>query len=201
MNNSTHDKLYSLCLQKILSSVSSLLGAHNNDEALDTVNEVLYGVDLSESRYFVFLYYKAVALYNKGLVLDSFPIFAKLFSERPYYPNYFQSFNICITRLNAYALDLVAKNSSDEKILTIYHLLTQYHYASFKVCEAAAVIYAMRGQRDIAKDMIAKRLALSPNDLDLISSAIKIAKILEDQKWIHEIRTAIKLILKRYPFR
>ena len=96
---------------------------------------------------------------------------------------------------------MIVENPSNDKILNLYHLLTQYHYASFRVCEGAATIYGLRGQSEIAKSILVNRLALSPNDLDFIGSALRIAKILGDRDWIDQLRDKLKAILKRHPFR
>ena len=201
MKDKMSAQLYTLHLEKQNFLIGQVISDCDYDTALIFVNQVLEGVDLKDSRYQCFLYHKAVILDSTMQVLEAFPIFVELLEARPYDLKYFKSFQVCVENLNKFAIRLIEKNPSDERILNVYHLLTQYHYASYLVCEGAALIYGMRGQTDLAKSMLTARLALSPNDLDVIRASVRIARIIEDQVWLAELRGTLKMILKRYPYR
>lgn len=195
------EKIYVLYLEKQNYLIRSQISEGEIDSALAALNDILEGVNLKDPSYERFLYHKAVALDVKGQTLDAFPIFVELFEARPFELNYYRSFQVCINNLDKLAVNMILQNPSNDKILNLHHLLNQYHYPSYRVCEGAATIYGLRGQRDLAKSIISNRLVLSPNDLDVLGSALRIAKILGDLEWISQLRDILKAILKKYPFR
>jgi tetratricopeptide (TPR) repeat protein len=165
------------------------------------IRKVLERQDLSNNERIEFQYTLGISLDYQKRYFDALEVFLQVQQQSPLCFTYLQSLRICLRNIASEAGALMRSEPSSEKIFLYEETLLKMDWCPGMIRLHAALLRAMKGERDRALQIARAYLELNPNDADFLRGAHRIARAAGDTQLQAQIERQVSGILSRKPYR
>lgn len=142
---------------------------------------------------------KAVTLDISGKANEALPLATELVSRFPMNSYYQSSLKIIVGNCHSLARDIYRENPLSPVLRNYWTLFREFHCPALWLTKAVAMIDASEGKALDAKQKMSDLLELSPRDEEYLRAAIKVAKALKDEAWLHALRKQAAAVAAERP--
>lgn len=181
-------------LQEIMGAVEE----GKQKEVFNRVDEILDKTPELNDKTSDFFFAAGAALYTAGRELDAFPYLHQLVERFPAYIHYQRLFLRLCNDLMSYSEMIAQQNKEAPVLLQLFNLLHDHYYAPVSLL--AAVAEQRTEKSELAKELLIKRLQLSPHDSEYIGSALRVALSIKDKEWYRGLKNHLEALVAERPY-